>query len=262
MFDWLTSIVRPPGIHLPRRRSVFKALSAVSQVAADDAVRVLREWFPFTSSDSGLIAHGEVLGIPRFQSDTDEDYRLRVATAARYLDQQGRRSFAREYLDKVVPGRYRLTEYPKMGFRVGYSRLGYAPIGGGTRLFIRVRDITAVEQETIYDALDRSLDPDIEITVLEWVYLPVSAAGIDLIRKNGGGSWIASQLEDLADVSVELLPDDGFRVGYAPLGSARLVWTQDPVVMVRVSDPAELTAVSDRLSEVLDPAIERRVYSG
>lgn len=169
MFDWLTSIVRPPGIHLPRRRSVFKALSSVAQVAADDTVLVLREWFPLTSSESGLIAHGEALGIPRFQSDTGEDYRLRVATAGRYLDQQGRRSFVLDYLDRVVPGRYRITEYPRMSFRVGYSRVGYAAISRGPGLFIRVRDITSVEQEMIFDDMARSLDPDIEFAVFEWL---------------------------------------------------------------------------------------------
>ena len=188
MFEWIESSVRPPGIRRPGRRGIFRALGAVAQVVADDAARVLREWFPLTSSDAAVGLHGDAAGIPRFRPDSAQDYRLRVATAAQYLDEQGRRSFLVDYLDRVVPGRYRLTEYPRMGFRVGHSRLGSAPLGGGTRLFIRVRGITPEEQDAIYDALNRSLDPDIEIHVLAWIHPPPSPSSENTGAASGSHS--------------------------------------------------------------------------
>lgn len=262
MFDWIVKKLKPPGIHLPGRRKVFSGIAAAFQIVADDAVLVMREWFPFTASEARLREHGRTAGIPEFQSDTPKEYRMRVASAAQYLERQGRRSFVRSYLDRVVPGRYRITEYPLMGFRIGHSRLGYAPLGGGERLFIRVRNITPFEQEGIYNALDRSLDPDIEISILDWVYLPVSAVGIDLIRRNGGSRWITSQLDDIGDVHVEFLPDDGFRIGHSPLGQARLLWTTEPVIMVTTGDETSMQEITDRLGEMVSPEIERRVYSG
>ena len=61
-------------------------------------------------------------------------------------------------------------------------------------------------------------------------------------------------------MTVELLPDDGFRIGYAALGKARLVWTSVPIVLVTVATTDAVDEVTARLGEILDPELERRVY--
>ena len=250
--------LQPPGLHKKNRGAIYRLIARVTKRMADDGQRALDAFFPLLTDAKTVAAHGKALNIPWFPFDTDDAYQVRVASAAFYLERQGMRGFVTEFLEQLVPGRYKLLEYPKIGFRVGYSPLGSSPIGGGHRLFVKVRDLSTQESDWILSFLDASLDPDVEIRVVPWVHNPVSPASIDLVRRLGGSGWIAQQLEDICPVKVELLPDDGLRIGHARLGYARLIPHVQPLVLVGVESPERIQAVQARLGEVLDDSIERR----
>ncbi len=213
--------LKPLGIQEKKSGAIYRVIARVAGRMASDGQKALEAFFPFLADTSTVALHGKALEIPRFPFDTDEAYQERVASAAFYLERQGMRGFVGEFLEQLVPGRYKLLEYPKIGFRVGYSPLGSSPLGGGSRLFVKVRNLTEQEESWIYSFLDASLDPDVEIHVVQWVHNPVSPAGIDLVRKLGGATWIAKQLEDICSATVELIPDDCMRLGYTRLGAAR-----------------------------------------
>jgi len=250
--------LRPPGHTKKNRSTLYRLIGRVTARMAADGQKSLEAFFPLTASNDDVARHGAALSIPRFPFDTDAAYQDRVSAAAYYLERQGMRGFVKEFLDQLIPGRYSLLEYPKIGFRVGYSPLGASPLGGGFRLYVKVRDMTTQEEDWIYTFLDTSLDPDIEIHVLPWVFNPVSPAGIDLLRKLGGSTWIARQLEDICSATVELLPDDGFRLGYAMLGFTRIIHGADPLVLVKTQSPDCVSAIQSRLDEILEESIERR----
>lgn len=246
MFDWLTSTVRPPGISTKGRRSIFRALGAVGKVVADDAAAVLRAWFPVTASAKELTTHGTVLSIPRLQGDKGDDYRIRTAGAAAYLERQGRRSFVREYLDRVVPGRYQLQELPKIGFRIGVSRIGVDPIGHGNRLFVRVRGLTSEEKTAIYKALDRSLDPDIEIVIVPWIVSVPENLTMAQIRLYGGSRWLSTMFKDIGDrIETRILPDDALQIGRTRIGYA-VIWGSIAGDRVHIHCPGSCRAAATR----------------
>lgn len=159
----------PPGLEKKNRGAIFRTIGRIGQQTADDAVRVLHNFFPFLADEQTLKKHAKALSIPRFPFDTPDDFRQRVATAGKYLDRQGERALVLEYLNQLVPERYKLIEYPQMGFQIGYSQLGNSPLGGGCMLFIKVTNLTTQESENIYVFLDNILDPDITIDVIEWI---------------------------------------------------------------------------------------------
>ncbi len=250
--------LKPPGYQKKNRGAVYRVIARVTERMAKDGQKALEAFFPLLADSSTVALHGKALGIPRYPFDTDEAYQERVASAAFYIERQGMRGFVGEFLEQLVPGRYKLLEYPKIGFRVGYSPLGSSSLGGGFRLFVKVRNLTEQEESWIYSFLDESLDPDVEIHVVQWVHNPVSPAGIDLVRKLGGASWIAKQLEDICMATVELIPDDCMRLGYTRLGAARLIPRTEPLILVKVGSPAYVPAIQARLGEILDDSIDRR----
>ena len=161
--------INPPGFKKKNRGAIYRTIGRIGQQVADDAVHVLHNFFPFLADDTVLEKHARAFSIPRFPFDTQDDFRKRVATAGKYLERQGERALVREFLEQLVPERYKLLEYPQMGFQIGVSKLGYSPLGGGCMLFVKVTNLTARECENIYVFLDNILDPDITIDVIEWI---------------------------------------------------------------------------------------------
>lgn len=161
--------INPPGLEKKNRGAVYRIIGRIGQQVKADAIRVLHNFFPFLAEETILEKHARAFSIPRFSFDTEEDFRQRVATAGKYLERQGERALVLEFLNQLVPERYKLIEYPQMGFQIGYSKLGYSPLGGGCMLFIKVTNLTTREYENIYAILDNILDPDIPINVVEWI---------------------------------------------------------------------------------------------
>jgi hypothetical protein len=250
--------LNPPGLRKKNTGAVYSAIDELIDRLNDTGKATIMDFFPMFASMTAVKRHAEAIGIPHFSFDSDEDFRERVASAGFYLDRQGERGLITETLDALVPGRYQLLEYPFAGFRVGFSRVGAAPIGGGERLFVKIRNMTESDQSVVYEFLDAMLDPDIEIHVVSWEYHPVSSANLALIRKYGGSKWIAKQLEDIGSAKVELLPDDGMKVGASLLGSARLYGARDPLIIVRCAKGL-VSAVTVRLATAIDMDIQRRV---
>lgn len=248
----------PPGLGKKNAGAIYRAIDTAIASFEEDGLEAASDFFPFLARPAALERHIDSLGIPRFDFDTEAERRERAAAAGFYLDRQGERGTVKEALDAIVPSRYQLIEYPFAGFRIGFSQLGSAAIGGGTRLFVKVRGLTPAEQAKIEAFLDASLDPDIEINVVAWELHTASPASIELIRKYGGSRWIASRLADVGTASVELLPDDGFLVGESRLGTSRISGQRSPLIIIRCSSTIA-QAVVERLSLIVDSSIERRV---
>jgi hypothetical protein len=248
----------PPGLYKPRLGAWYRAIGKVMQQALDDATWVFHAFFPATSDAAMVKRHAQAIGIPRFGFDTDAAYQGRVAGAGYWLDRQGERGLIYEVLESAFPGRYQVLEYPRISFRLGYSKLGQTRIGGGSRIIVMLRDMLAAEQASLYAFLDSVLDPDIEIQVRDWVLPIAEPADLALIRRRGGSRWLATLLADIATVKVELLPDDGFRLATAPLGARRLYGNGLDMVLV-TTDSVHVAAVMARLDTVIDASIERRV---
>ncbi len=158
--------LNPPGYSKKGRKAIYSIIGRIAKIIRKDAEQVLFNFFPLAADMDSVHAHGEAFMIPRFPSDTDEVYRERVATAALYLERLGMRIHIREFLEALIPGRFNIIEYPKDGFRIGYSRLGYAVLGGGARFLLKVKNLTEDERKNLYVFLDMSLDPDIQINIV------------------------------------------------------------------------------------------------
>lgn len=165
MIDFIKKL-NPPGFKSPNRFKIYKIIARVFDVVKADLNTVFRSFFPFLSSSEKLHEHGKALLIQKFIFDTEETYRERVATASFFVDRQGMRSQLQEVLELIVPGRFWVNEYPRHGFTVGHSKIGHDAIGGGLRIFVKVKDLTQLEEQMIYEYLDLTIDPDIEISVL------------------------------------------------------------------------------------------------
>ncbi|MBN2536370.1 MAG: hypothetical protein JXB88_26035 [Spirochaetales bacterium] len=113
--------IKPPGMQKKNRGAIFRIIGRIGQQLVNDAVRVLHNFFPLLADDKTLELHAQALSIPHFPFDTQDEFRERVSVAGYYLDRQGQRGLVREILDRLVPDRYQLIEYPKDGFCVGYT---------------------------------------------------------------------------------------------------------------------------------------------
>lgn len=123
MWRWLLAFDLP-GMRLPLRRRLMAALAAIAQVAHNDAVRALRNWFPATADAQALRRHAGALAIERLPGERERLWRRRLATAADWLSRASRRGSVLAYLDSVARGQYDLWEFPRDGMRLGRGRIG------------------------------------------------------------------------------------------------------------------------------------------
>lgn len=103
--------IAPPGYDKKNRRKLYDVIGRLGDVTASDAVKVLRDFFPYLADSKALKKHASALSIPRYETDTEEAFRLRVATAAFYIFKKGTRDFFRGAMEQRFPGRdYELIE--------------------------------------------------------------------------------------------------------------------------------------------------------
>ena len=113
--------------------------TAGDQVAAD-ATRALRQRLPLTADD--LAAHQRNSMLRRRPGETDRDWRLRLAVAAREMARQGQVRDMRARLDLIVgSGNWEIEEYPRQGFYVGDQ------VGDRRRLVARAPMLVVVNTE-------------------------------------------------------------------------------------------------------------------
>jgi len=169
--DDIIKTINPPGRDKPNRGAIFNIIGRVYYIVKTDIKKTSNAFFPLLCDSGMLKKHAASLNIPGFPYEEEGDYRARTATAVGFIENRGTRGQVIQYLDKIVPQRYSLFEGPVMSFRVGYSRLGLAALGSGSFLNIKVRDLISTEADYIYAALDSILDPDIQISIIQWPWL-------------------------------------------------------------------------------------------
>lgn len=168
MWRWLLAFDLP-GMRIPLRRRLMAALAAIAQVAHDDAVRSLRNWFPATADPPALQRHAGALGIERLPGEPESLWRRRLATAAHWLARASRRASVLAYLDSVARGQYDLWEFPRDALRLGSHRLGAGRLATpGPRAYVWEAPngaLTAQQAALIRAYLHRVLGADVGIHV-------------------------------------------------------------------------------------------------
>ncbi len=257
LLSWVEKALHPPGITKPHRRAIFKTLADVSDAVIADIRKALRDWHPLTAADELLPIHGAARNIPRFPFDTDVIYRERLSAGAFALQGAGGKVGFELFLDSFVPKRWKVAEYPLASFRIGYSKIGGSVIGGDPRIIIFVKDLIPEESTHIYAFLDWFLGADIDITIINWEWVPYPPVDFATLRSNGGAIWLESQLADIGEISVELMPERAIVLGKFLIGAARL-WGAADLVMVFVPEALiEKTAL--RLAAILKPTVESKI---
>ena len=174
MFTFIRDTVRPPGLHFKRLLSLYRMIGRIFGVVRDDIEHVHRAFFPFLASagEGELKAHARALDIPEFPFDPAGAFRDRVTQGGGYLEERGYRGSIKDAVARLIPGRYKIVEFPREALRVGFSGVGQAAIGDRASVRLFIRDMTAAEKQNAYEYLDSQLDPDIVISVKEWVLYP------------------------------------------------------------------------------------------
>lgn len=174
MFTFIRDTVQPPGLHFKRLLSLYRMIGRIFGAVRDDIEHVHRAFFPFLASPGHgeLKAHARALDIPEFSFDPAEAFRDRVTQGGAYLEERGYRGSITDVVDRLFPGRYKIVEFPREAFRVGFSGVGQAAIGDRGSVHLFIRDMTAAEKQNAYAYLDSQLDPDIVIAVKDWTASP------------------------------------------------------------------------------------------
>lgn len=146
----LLTKMAPPGIEKTNLGRLYKVIADLGIAAADDATKVLRNFFPFLADSKALAAHGKALSIPRYSNDTDESYRKRVATAMFYIRQRGTRGFFKTAISQRFEGR------------------GFELIEEFMHLTVKILDMTEKDRAWLYEFLEAELDPNILIALVDW----------------------------------------------------------------------------------------------
>ena len=255
LWNWMEKELSPPGIRKKGRRSLYRIIGRIGQQTADDMALSKREFFAYLAS--GLIAHGESKGLPRFSFDTDASYRRKLAGASSILSSTGEPGGLQLFLDSYIPGRWRVRSSPRDFFRIGLSPIGVSPIGTLPVVIVHVDDLTADEQTNIEAFLDWFLGADIEYRVLlGGASLPAAPLNLVELRNNGGAVWLAWHLKQLAPVLVALLPDDAFAVGTGKgVGGGRIYRGSGDYVLL-CCPAVNRAAVTARLELLIENSIE------
>jgi hypothetical protein len=115
----------------------------------DDAVSAFRAHFPLLADSKKLREHGKALSIPKMDSDTEDEYRKRVAGASFFLSRAGERSYILGQLREHFGSRFTSKEE-------------------FLRIFIKIVDLEDRDRKWVIDFLDTILDPNIFVSVAEW----------------------------------------------------------------------------------------------
>lgn len=142
--------IAPPGYEKSNRRKLYDIVSKLGVLTSDDSIKVLRNFFPYLADKKALAAHGKALSIPRYSNDTDESYRLRVATALLYVKERGTRGFFKNAFAQRFEGRNTdiIEEF--------------------LHLTVKVLDMSEKDRAWLYEFLEAELDPNILIALVDW----------------------------------------------------------------------------------------------
>ena len=255
VWTWVERQLHPPGVRQKNRRALYRIISRIAGQAADDAAESKRQFYARVAGS--LPEHGESKGIPRLPSESDVEYRGRLASACSVLRRTGETRGLQEFLDDYVPGRWRITDSPRDFFRVGSGRIGKTPIGSPANVTVYVTDLAKVEQLNIEAFLDWFLGADIAYRVASGGYsAAASPLGLADLRGAGGSAWVEWHLGKAATAAVDLLPDDAFGIGRGKgVGKGRIYRGAGVYVVVRCSK-AHRRRIVAALALLIDSSIE------
>ena len=255
VWTWMERQLHPPGVRQKNRRALYRIISRIAGQAADDAAESKRQFYSRVAGS--LAEHGESKGIPRLPSESNAEYRKRLASACSVLRRTGETQGLREFLDDYVPGRWRITDSPRDFFRVGSGRIGKTPIGSPAQVTVYVTDLAKVERTNIEAFLDWFLGADIVYRVASGGYSTIaSPLGLADLRGVGGSAWVEWHLGKVARVKVDLLPDDAFGIGRGKgVGKGRIYRGAGVYIVVRCSK-ADRRRIAAALVLLIDSSIE------
>ena len=255
VWTWMERDLHPPGVRQKNRRALYRIISRIAGQVAHDAAQSKRQFY--ARAAGSLPEHGESKGIPRLPSESDVEYRGRLASACSVLRRTGENQGLREFLDDYVPGRWRITDSPRDFFRVGSGRIGKTPIGTSAQVTVYVTDLAKGERARITVFLDWFLGADILYRVVSGGYSAVtSPLGLADLRSAGGSDWVEWHLGKVARATVDLLPDDAFRVGRGKgVGKGRIYRGAGVYIVVRCSK-ADRRRIAAALALLIDSSIE------
>jgi hypothetical protein len=141
--------INPPGLLKPNQGAIFATIGTVFEQVKRDSEKAFNAHFPYLADMQKLRQHGKSLSIPRFEYDSDDEYRKRVAAAAFYYTNAGGRSYTIGQLQEHFGDRYTLIEE-------------------FLHLQVKVLDFTDEDKTWLRNLLDSTLDPNISIALTEW----------------------------------------------------------------------------------------------
>ena len=254
--------LNPPGFNKKRRGSLFRIIGRLGDRVSSDINRVSRAFFPFLCDELMLKRHSVALNILPFPNESKDDFRRRIASAGKWLEDQGLRKQFYSILDSIVPNRYDVFEAPKDSFRVGFSRVGVDRIGKGTFIVIKVRGLQGEDYDRLFAMFDNILDPDIKIIIIPWIPADLSNISLDEIRIYGGSKWLVSQYADIGFLNIRVLPDDAFIVGSGGIGYSIVYDPREKSKILIFCDKEHVQLVSDRSRKLFENTIIWEVISG
>lgn len=151
MFHKLIKKINPPGYEKTNRRKLFNIIGRLGNTVGSDAAQVLKNFFPLFADSETLKKHAEALEIPRFENDTDESFKMRVATATFYILYRGSREFFYSVIRQYFGDRQvKLVEK--------WMQLEVQAIN---------TSLSTEEKDWLFQFLDKELDPNIAISFME-----------------------------------------------------------------------------------------------
>lgn len=152
MIDWIIKNINPLGAVKKNRGALYRVIARVLGKMKDDAVKAFRAHFPLLADSKKLREHGKALSIPEMDSDTEDEYRKRVAGASFFLSRAGERSYILGQLREHFGSRFTSKEE-------------------FLRIFIKIVDLEDRDRKWVLEFLDTILDPNIFVSVAEWFVL-------------------------------------------------------------------------------------------
>jgi hypothetical protein len=142
MKKFIEKTVNPPGINKKNRGAIFSLIGSAGDKVKADAEKAFNAHFPYITDGVKLAEHGIALSIPRFENDSEKEFRDRVAAASFFLTKKGERGYILDQLAGHFGERFDVAEE-------------------FLRIWLKVRDLTENEKKRAYGFLDGVTDPNI-----------------------------------------------------------------------------------------------------
>jgi len=255
--------LNPPGLQKPKLGAIYRTFEGVADATAFNGVQAVKDRWPAFCRDELVALHAEARNIPHFASDTDDTFRTRVMLESDWFAGLGTRYQLRNFLNAVAgTGMWRFYEDGLSVFTLDDSLCDVDYLDEGARITVYVSGLTDAMKAEIFEYLDSALDPDIDIVISSWTFLPpASRVGLSKIRSLGGAEWLSQLFGDLGSVSFRLFPDEALELDYTETDTSYLDGNIE-LVMAVVENATLIPDVLARLAVTLEDTLERSAIHG